>query len=388
MLQLLLAAGAAEGGGGAAHVVDIALKARVLDQQLGLPNHALVAAGGDGAPLVEGQGAEVAGPEAAPVVGDGEADLLDGGHAAHVVIHGVGLPHIGQLGHPVQFLGGQGIGGGIDDEKALAVPLDDGLAHGGVVLLILHHIGLGIGPFGGGHLFKGGNLHPGIGAHPGVVGGHAGAPHVGDLAHRGAGVQPGGDVQGGRLPHAIGEDIRLGIEEDGAADLVLPIVIVGEAAQRCLQPADDDGDVPKGLPHPVGIDHGGVVGAQPGFPSGGIGVVVAALAGGGVVGHHRVDVACGDEHPQPGAAHGTKRLRPPPVRLGQNGHPIALRLQQPPDDGGAEGGVVHIGVPSDEQKVIVLPAPALHVCQADGKEQVAVKLHDVPLFFRRTAHLS
>lgn len=72
----------------------------------------------------------------------------------------------------------------------------------------------------------------------------------------------------------------------------------------------------------------------------------------------------------------------------QNGHPIALRLQPAPDDGGAEGGVVHIGVPSDEQKVIVLPAPALHVCQADGKKQVAVKLHDVPLFFRRTAYLS
>ena len=188
VLQLLLAAGAAEGGGGAAHVVDIALKARVLDQQLGLPNHALVAAGGDGAPLVEGQGAEVAGPKAAPVVGDGEADLLDGGHAAHVVVHGVGLPHIGQLGHPVQFFRGQGIGGGIDDEELPPVLLDDGLAHGGVVLLILDHIGLGIGPLGGGHLLKRGHLHPGVGTHAGVVGGHAGAPHVGDLAHRGAGV--------------------------------------------------------------------------------------------------------------------------------------------------------------------------------------------------------
>ena len=118
VLELFLAGGTAEGGGGAAHVVDIALEARVVGQGGHLPDDALVAAAGDGAPLVEGQGAEIARPEAAPVVGDGEAPLLNGGNAPHLVIHGVGLPDIGQLGHPVHLRRGQGGGGGIDDEEA------------------------------------------------------------------------------------------------------------------------------------------------------------------------------------------------------------------------------------------------------------------------------
>ena len=116
VLELLLTGGVPEGGGGAAHVVDVPLEARVLGEELGLPEDALVAAGGDDPPLVEGQGAEVAGPEAAPVVGDGEANLLNGGHAPHAVVHGVGLPHIGELGHPVHLLGGEGHGRGIDQQ--------------------------------------------------------------------------------------------------------------------------------------------------------------------------------------------------------------------------------------------------------------------------------
>ena len=55
MFQLLLAGGAAEGGRRPAHVVDIALEAGVLGEGGHLPDDALVAAGGDGPPLVEGQ---------------------------------------------------------------------------------------------------------------------------------------------------------------------------------------------------------------------------------------------------------------------------------------------------------------------------------------------
>ena len=109
VFQLLLAGGSAEGGGGAAHVVNIALEAGMAGEGGDLPDDALVAPAGDGPPLVEGQGAEIARPEAAPVVGDGEAHLLNGGYAAHVVVHGVGLPHIGELGHPVHLRCGEGL---------------------------------------------------------------------------------------------------------------------------------------------------------------------------------------------------------------------------------------------------------------------------------------
>ena len=166
----------------------------------------------------------------------------------------------------------------------------------------------------------------GIGADAGVGHGHAGAPYVGDLPYRGAAGQTGGDLQSGILPHAVAQNIRLGIEEDGAAHLVLPVVVVSKAAQTGLQPADDDGDVPEHLPHPVGVDDGGVVRAQSGLAAGGVGVIVAALAGGGVVGHHGVDVAGGDQHPQAGAAQSGEGGGIAPVRLGHNGHPVARRL--------------------------------------------------------------
>ena len=58
-----------------------------------------------------------------------------------------------------------------------------------------------------------------------------------------------------------------------------------------------------------------------------------------------------------------------------------LRLQHPADNGGTEGGVVHIGVPGDEEKVVKIPAPPGHILPGDGEKQIAVKAHGVPLFF-------
>jgi hypothetical protein len=56
-----------------------------------------------------------------------------------------------------------------------------------------------------------------------------------------------------------------------------------------------------------------------------------------------------------------------PVRLGENGHAIPLRLQHTPDDGGAEAGVIHIGVPGDEEEIVVVPAPFMHFLPGDGQ---------------------
>ena len=332
VFQLLLAGGTAEGGRRPAHVVDVALKAWV------------------------------------PGEGHREAHLLDGGHAPQVIVHGVRLPDIGQLRHPVQLRRGQREGRRVDNQKPVPVPLENPFSGHRIVLLVLHHVGPGIGGFGGGHLRKGGHLHPGIGAYAGVLARHAGAPDIGDLFHRRPGGQPGGNLQGGRLPHAIGEDIRLGVKENGPAHLVLPIVVVGKAAQAGLQPADDNRDAAIRLPDPVGIDDGGPVGPQAGPAAGGVGVVVPALFGGGVVGYHGVDVSRADEHAQPGTAQRGERVRAAPVWLGQNSHPPALRLQNAPNDGRAEGGVVHIGVAGDEQEVIKIPPAEVHILSADGEE--------------------
>ena len=211
VLQLLLAGGPPEVGGGAAHVVDVPLEPWVLGEGGDLPDEALVAAGGDHPPLVEGQGAELAGPEAPPVVDDGEAHLLNGGHAPHAVVHRVGLPHVGQLCHLVQLLGVQGHGGGIADEVPVPVGLDHRPAPDGVVLVVFHQVGLGIGPLAPAHFLKGGHRHRREPAGRRVPGQEAGALDAGEFLHWGAGGQGGGNLPGGPLPHAVGEQVGLGV---------------------------------------------------------------------------------------------------------------------------------------------------------------------------------
>ena len=276
----------------------------------------LVAAGGHHPPLVEGQGAELAGAEAPPVVDHREPNLLNGRHAAHGVVDRVGLPHVGQLGHLVQLLGVQGHGRGIVDEVLIPVGLDDRLAPDGVVLVVLHQVSGGVGLLVPADLLVGGHPDGGVLAGVGGICGEAGPLHVGDLIHRLPGGQTPGDLPGGPLPHAVDQQVGLGVEEDGPADLVLPVVVVGKAAEGGLQAADDDGDVAIDLPDLVGVDDGGPVGAVPGLVAGGVGVVVAAFPGGGVVGHHGVDVAAVDEDPVPGPAQGGEGLVLPPVGLG------------------------------------------------------------------------
>ena len=276
----------------------------------------------------------------------------------------MGLPDIGQLGNFVHLRRGKRPGGRVDQQELAAVLLQDGLAHEGIVLVVLYHIGPGVGLLAGGYLLKRGNFHPGVGAHTGMGGGHAGAPYIGDLIHRGATGQPGDDLLGGQLAHAIGENVCLRVKENGAANLVLPVVVVGKAAQRGLQAADDDGNVAKGFPHPVGVDHRGVVGTQSSFPAGRVGVVVTAFPGGGIVGHHGVQVACRDHHRQPGTPKSLEGGGAVPVWLGENGHPVAFSLQHPANNRRAEGGMVHVGVAGDEQHIVAVPAPAVHILPA------------------------
>ena len=157
VLELFLAGGTAEGGRGAAHVVDIALEAGVAGEGLCLPENRLVAAGGDGAPLVKGQGAEAARPKAPSVVGDGEAHLLDGGNL--LPIHGVNLPDIGQVVQGIQCLPAQWTGRWIHHQHPALTGLQHGAPPDGIVLVVLDLGGSGVGRLVGAHLLIGGTGH-------------------------------------------------------------------------------------------------------------------------------------------------------------------------------------------------------------------------------------
>ena len=293
MLQLLLAGGIAEVGGGAAHVVDVALEVGHLGDLPGLGHHRLNTAGADGTPLMEGQGAEVARAEAAAVVGHGEAHLLDAGDTAVLLVGGVVGAGVGQGVDRVQLLTLQGRHGGILDEELVIVDLADGLAVNGVLVFILHPEGLGVLPLiglevivveGGGHGEVDLILLLGLAE-------VAGAPHVADLANGHALIQKLGDAAEDVLSHAVGQNVGAAVHQHGAAHLIVPVIVVGEAAQGGFQTAQNDGHVTVGLADAVGVDDGGAVGAVPHLAPCRVVIVGALALGGGVVGHHGVDVA-------------------------------------------------------------------------------------------------
>ena len=312
---------------------------------------------------MEGQGAEVAAAEAAAVVGDRETYLLNGGNAFG--IHGVDLPRVGQGEQAVQLLPPQGTGRRVHHQQSALAGLEHGGAADGIVLVIFDLGGPGVGRFIGADLLIGGAGSL-VEAAAAVIGGDVGrAGHLGDVAHRRLSGKAAGDLHRGALPHAVDQQIGGSVEQNAAAHLVVPVVVVGEAAQGRLQPADDDGRVGERLPRPVGIDDGGAVGAAAQLAAGAVQVAGAAALGHRVVSHHGVQIAAADEHAVAGLAHGAERLCRVPVRLGQNGYAVALRLQQAGDEGGAEAGMVDVAVRRHHQKIIIVPAAVDHLVTAD-----------------------
>ena len=286
MLLLLAAGGVTEVGTGAAYIVDVALELGVVGEELGLGKHRVDTAGGDHAALMEGQSAEVTAAKAPAIMGDGEADFLNGGDAA--VIHGVYLTDEGQVVDFIQALPVHGALRGIAHHVAALAQLQNGLAANGVMLAVLHTGGAGVGNLIGAHILIGGTVHVVVVALFSIGGQESRAAHIGDTLHRLFLGKAAGDLHRGLFAHAVNQQVGGGIEEDGAADIVIPVVIVGEAAEGRLQAADDDGAVGEGLTGAIGVDDGGAVGTMTHLAAGTVEVAGAAALGDGVVSHHGV----------------------------------------------------------------------------------------------------
>ena len=100
-------------------------------------------------------------------------------------------------------------------------------------------------------------------------------------------VEPGRDLGRLQFSRSINQDFRPRVQEDGAADLVVPIIVVGEAPERGLDTADRDLRTGKEPPDDVAGDddcpvgHGGSVGR--------VLVLLALPLERGVVDEHAVD---------------------------------------------------------------------------------------------------
>ncbi len=95
----------------------------------------------------------------------------------------------------------------------------------------------------------------------------------------------------GALGVAVDEDVGLGVDEDGATDGLGPVVVMGDAAQGCLDAADDHRHLFIGLFAALGVDQGGAIRPLAAHIPRGVGIVVAQFFVGGVAVDHGVHVA-------------------------------------------------------------------------------------------------
>ena len=215
----------AEIGGGAAHIMNVALEGRILHHKLRFPEDGFVAAGLDDPALMEGQGAEGAGSEAAPVTDQAEFDLLDGGNTPGFFVAGVVGAAVGKVIYLVHFRGGQRLLGRILHHIEIPIGLCQTLGGERVAVAVLDAEALGVAALAGLYLVKGGKEDGGQTLVR--LGGFVdGAVDVGDVFHVHTGVQSVGDFHDALFPHAVHEKIRLGIQKDGALHTLRPVIVV------------------------------------------------------------------------------------------------------------------------------------------------------------------
>lgn len=175
------------------------------------------------------------------------------------------------------------------------------------------------------------------------------------------------------LAHAVDEDVGARVEQYRALELVLPVVVVSQAAQACLDAADDDGSVLERLTDEVAVDRDGTIGAVPLLATGGIGVGMATVLGHRIVVDHGVHVAGADQKAQARLTEHRDAGGVGPVGLADDAHFVAVRVEDAADDGHTKAGVVHVGVAADVDKVALVPAARIHVGAADGEELIAAR---------------
>ena len=195
------------------------------------------------------------------------------------------------------------------------------------------------------------------------------AADVAQIAHRLPGGQPFDDLHQRPLAHAVDEQVGLGVQQDRAADLVAPVVVMGEASQAGFDAAGDHRHALVGFPRPLAIGQGRPIRPPADLSAGAVSVVVADLAVGRVMVEHRVHVAGADGEAEPRAAERSPWLARVPVGLAENRHAKALGLQHPAQQGHGKTGMVHIGVASDKHHVDGVPAARSDLGRRHGQRR-------------------
>ena len=288
----------------------------------------------------------------------------------------------------VEFLGGQGRVGRIDYYHLPTYALQDARGGvfvalffdvaevGGLLLLVLQAFLVGV--------------EGDVALHRADFAGKVGG--LENVVQRASLHQAAGQFDNGLLAHAIDEQVGSAIHQDAGAHAVLPIVVVRQASHAGLDAAQKDGHVGEEPFQDLRIDDGGVFGAHVGACVGRIGIVAAQAFVGGVFVHHGVHAAGRYAEEQAGTAQLLEVTQVvAPVGLGDDGHTQPFRLQYASDDGGAERGMIHIGIAAEDNYVQFVPPAEFHFFLGRGQpvcQSVFFHGHkDTTLFCKLHGHL-
>ncbi len=246
MGQLFAAGREAEIGCGAPHVMDVSLKLRILRQKPCLFHQGFVAPRLDNPPLMESQGAKAACAKTSPVADQAKLHFLDGRHPPCLLIRRVVATHVRKAIDLIHLLLGQRRRRRVlDNILPIAPPtvrLYQTLSRKRVRVAVLNGKAAGIFPPVPFHVLVIRQqfiiINP-LQA-PGPVNGAVYKGYVFNVNPR---IQSLRNFHDGMLPHAIGQQVRLGIQQYGPLQPVGPIIIMGQPAQAGLDPPDYNGGI-------------------------------------------------------------------------------------------------------------------------------------------------
>ena len=176
------------------------------------------------------------------------------------------------------------------------------------------------------------------------------------------------DFRDGFFAHSVDKDIGFGIDEDGRAHFILPVIVMSQAAHTSTDAAEDRGDAGESGFAQLDIDGFGMWWSHSGFTGRGVHIFVPQSSSCGINTNHGIHIAAGDSASDFGASEEFQRVRIFPIRLSDHADPESVMFQQSADDSRAERRVIHIGIAGDKQDINGIPFTRLHFFFCHGEK--------------------
>ena len=139
---------------------------------------------------------------------------------------------------------------------------------------------------------------------------------------------------------------------------------MGQPPQARLNSADDDRNIFVRLANQIAVDNCGIVGPFSKNASRRKGIVVPSFFRHGIMIDHGIHIPSADDKSKSRFSININTFFVFPVGLGYDPYPVIICFQNPADNGVTKGGVVHIGIPDNIDKIHAVPSSGFHILSA------------------------